>query len=69
MNSYVIRILKGGRITIPVALRREMDIRPGDQVDFRTENGELFLTFRRIEKHRHSRKRSLGLLSLKLQKI
>ena len=34
VRSWRIKLLKGGRITIPAALRRAHDINPGDEVEF-----------------------------------
>ena len=34
MTVYRARILSGGRVTLPVAMRRELDLRPGDEIAF-----------------------------------
>ncbi len=42
-------IRQGGRIVIPVEFRRALDIREGDKVQVRLENGELRITTRRAQ--------------------
>lgn len=42
-------IRQGGRIVIPVEFRRALDIREGDKVLVRLENGELRITTRRAQ--------------------
>ena len=36
-----------GRIVVPAAVRRALDLRPGDELIMRVENGELRLSTRR----------------------
>lgn len=32
--SYGARVLRAGRVTLPMAMRRELDLRPGDEIAF-----------------------------------
>lgn len=41
MDSYTVNILPGGRITIPAAIRRSLDLHPGDALIWWLENREL----------------------------
>jgi AbrB family looped-hinge helix DNA binding protein len=43
VNTYVVTILPGGRITIPVAMRRSLGLRPGDTVLWWKQDGEIHL--------------------------
>ena len=38
-------ILKGGQITIPAAIRRQLGLRPGQKVHQSIKNGKVFLEF------------------------
>ena len=41
MGSYVVTILPGGRITIPVAIRKDLDLHPGDTLVYWREGREI----------------------------
>jgi AbrB family looped-hinge helix DNA binding protein len=41
MSTHRARIGDGGRLVIPVRLRRELGLRPGDDVVLEVEDGEL----------------------------
>lgn len=60
MNGDVrLRINENGRVVIPAAFRRELGIKPGDEVILRLDDGELRITTmkRRIERaQRRARK-------------
>ena len=43
MDSYVVTILPGGRITIPAAIRRQLDLHPGETLIWRKQDGEIHL--------------------------
>ncbi len=43
MNSVKTKISNGGRIVIPVAYRKQLDINPGDDVVLTLEEGEIRL--------------------------
>jgi antitoxin PrlF len=40
---YGAKLTSKGQTTIPVEVRRHLDLRPGDQMDFSIENGEVKL--------------------------
>jgi AbrB family looped-hinge helix DNA binding protein len=53
MNGDVrLRINENGRVVIPAAFRKELGIKPGDEVILRLDDGELRITTmkRRIER-------------------
>lgn len=60
MNGDVrLRINENGRVVIPAAFRKELGIKPGDEVILRLDDGELRITTmkRRIERaQRRARK-------------
>ena len=41
MNGMSAKIVKGGRLVIPAAYRRELGLEPGDEVIIRLEDSEL----------------------------
>ncbi|MGH6917310.1 MAG: AbrB/MazE/SpoVT family DNA-binding domain-containing protein [Geminicoccaceae bacterium] len=41
------RLNANGRVVIPAAVRKALDLRPGDELIIRVEDGELRLTTRR----------------------
>lgn len=43
MDTYVVRILPGGRITIPAAIRRMLDLHPGDSLVWLEQGGEIHI--------------------------
>ena len=43
MNSHVRTISADGRVTIPFQIRRVLDIKEGDYVEFRTGNNERII--------------------------
>jgi AbrB family looped-hinge helix DNA binding protein len=43
MDSYVVTILPGGRITIPAAVRKDLDLHPGDTVEYWREGRDVYL--------------------------
>ena len=43
MDSYVVTVLPGGRITIPAAIRKELDLHPGDTLVYWREGREVYL--------------------------
>jgi AbrB family looped-hinge helix DNA binding protein len=43
MGSYVVTILPGGRITIPLAIRKELDLHPGDTLVYWLEGRKVYL--------------------------
>lgn len=47
MDSYVVTILPGGRITIPVAIRKDLDLNPGDTLEYWRDGHEVY--FRKAE--------------------
>jgi len=49
MDSYIVTILPGGRITIPAAIRKNLDLRPGDALIWFEQDRELH--FRKAQPH------------------
>lgn len=49
MDRYIVTILPGGRITIPAAIRKSLDLQPGDALIWFQQDGEL--RFRKAEPH------------------
>jgi AbrB family looped-hinge helix DNA binding protein len=49
LDRYVITILPGGRITIPAAIRRSLDLQTGDVLIWYMHNRELH--FRKAKPH------------------
>jgi AbrB family looped-hinge helix DNA binding protein len=39
--TYQGKIIKGGKVVLPAALRRELDMKEGDTVSFRVEGGAI----------------------------
>jgi AbrB family looped-hinge helix DNA binding protein len=46
-KSYIVKIQKGGIITIPKELRQKLNIKPGDIVDFKSGDGVIYIEFKR----------------------
>ena len=46
-SQVVTRIAPGGRVVIPAAIRKELDLAVGDQVLLRLEEGELRVSSRK----------------------
>jgi AbrB family looped-hinge helix DNA binding protein len=40
---YIVRVSSNGRITIPIAIRRQLGIKPGDILDVRVEGQKIIL--------------------------
>ncbi len=52
MDSVKTKISNGGRIVIPAAYRKQLDIHPGDDVVLTLEEGEIrLITARQAVKH------------------
>ncbi len=49
MDHHVVTILPGGRITIPAAIRRSLDLQPGDALVWYMQGRELH--FRKAKSH------------------
>lgn len=47
MSSLITQVSAGGRIVIPVEIRRKMDIHSGDQVVLTYHDGELHIATRK----------------------
>jgi AbrB family looped-hinge helix DNA binding protein len=43
MDSYVVTILPGGRITIPAAIRKNLNLHPGDTLEYWRDGREVYL--------------------------
>lgn len=43
MDRHVVTVLPGGRITIPAAIRKELDLRPGDTLIWWRQDGAIHL--------------------------
>jgi len=41
------RITSKGQVTIPKKIRRQFKLKPGDVVEFKVENGRVYLEFHR----------------------
>lgn len=41
MNRYIVTVHQGGRFTLPAAIRRELDLHPGDSVVWIERDGEI----------------------------
>ncbi|WP_142519853.1 AbrB/MazE/SpoVT family DNA-binding domain-containing protein [Pseudorhizobium endolithicum] len=41
--GYIAKLTSKGQTTIPIEVRRHLDLQPGDQMDFSIENGEVKL--------------------------
>ena len=54
MLEQHIKIGEGGRVIIPAAYRKELDLHPGDELIMRLQNGEirLFRQMRAVERIR-----------------
>jgi len=44
-KQYKATILKGGQITIPAAIRRQLGLKPGQKVHQYIQSGKVFLDF------------------------
>jgi len=71
MSSLIAQVSAGGRIVIPVEIRRKMDIHSGDQVILSYYDGELHIATRkqRLQQAKAIVKACAGQLSLAEQLI
>jgi AbrB family looped-hinge helix DNA binding protein len=44
MQSYTVKVQKGGRITIPAPIRHALGLQPGDLLKFRFHRGKIICT-------------------------
>lgn len=49
MSRQIVTVQKSGRFTLPVAIRRELDLQPGDSLVWSERDGEIL--FRKAEPH------------------
>ncbi len=41
MRSYVVKMQKGGRLTIPAAIRSQLNLKPGDWLELKASLGRI----------------------------
>ncbi|AHH94964.1 AbrB/MazE/SpoVT family DNA-binding domain-containing protein [Kutzneria viridogrisea] len=43
MHSYRVKLTSKGEVTVPIEIREQYGLHPGDEVEFVSENGEIRL--------------------------